>query len=113
MRINLNNLTDKTPQLSKNNGFTFVKNEENTEIIEEEEALENIDEENCVKYEGYVYKYSQAQKKMKRTYFRLIGKDLYFYKKKEEKNHRGMHNLSGVFIKKEMISNMKEKNIYL
>ena len=100
MRINLNNLTDKTPQLSKNNGFTFGKNEENTEIIEEEEALENIDEENCVKYEGYVYKYSQAQKKMKRTYFRLIGKDLYFYKKKEEKNHRGMHNLSGVFIKK-------------
>ena len=37
---------------------------------------------------------------MKKTYFRLIGKDLYYYKKKEEKNHRGMHNLSGVFIKK-------------
>jgi serine/threonine protein kinase len=37
---------------------------------------------------------------MKRTYFRLIGKDLYYYKKKEDKNHRGMHNLSGVFIKK-------------
>ena len=37
---------------------------------------------------------------MKKTYFKLIGKDLYYYKKKEEKNHRGMHNLSGVFIKK-------------
>ena len=37
---------------------------------------------------------------MKKTYFRLIGKDLYYYKKKGEEKHRGMHNLSGVFIKK-------------
>ena len=40
------------------------------------------------------------KKKMKKTYFRLIGKDLYYYKKKEEEKHRGMHNLSGVFIKR-------------
>ena len=37
---------------------------------------------------------------MKKTYFKLIGKDLYYYKKKGEEKHRGMHNLSGVFIKK-------------
>ena len=100
MRINLNNLTDKTPQLSKNT-FTFGKDKESEGNKEEEDnPLEDIEEENFVRYEGYVYKYSQTQKKMKRTYFRLIGKDLYYYKKKEEKNHRGMHNLSGVFIKK-------------
>ncbi len=100
MRINLNNLTDKTPELSKNT-FTFGKDKESEGNKEEEDnPLEDIEEENFVRYEGYVYKYSQTQKKMKRTYFRLIGKDLYFYKKKEEKNHRGMHNLSGVFIKK-------------
>ena len=99
MRINLNNLTDKTPELSKNT-FTFGKERENEDNKEDDNAQEDIEEENFVRYEGYVYKYSQTQKKMKRTYFRLIGKDLYYYKKKEEKNHRGMHNLSGVFIKK-------------
>ena len=100
MRINLNNLTDKTPELSKNT-FTFGKDKEREGNKEEEDnPLEDIEEENFVRYEGYVYKYSKTQKKMKRTYFRLIGKDLYYYKKKEEKNHRGIHNLSGVFIKK-------------
>ena len=101
MRINLNNLTDKTPELSKNT-FLFSQQKESEENKEELEDnfQEAIEEDQCVRYEGYVYKYSQTQKKMKRTYFRLIGKDLYYYKKKEEKNHRGMHNLSGVFIKK-------------
>ena len=99
IRMNLNNLTDKTPELSKNT-FTFGKNQENEENKAEEDMIGDIEEEQFVRYEGYVYKYSQTQKKMKRTYFRLVGKDLYYYKKKEEKNHRGMHNLSGVFIKK-------------
>ena len=101
MRINLNNLTDKTPELSKNT-FLFSQQKESEENKEELEDnfQEAIEEDQCVRYEGYVYKYSQTQKKMKRTYFRLIGKDIYYYKKKEEKNHRGMHNLSGVFIKK-------------
>ena len=101
MRINLNNLTDKTPELSKNT-FTFSQQKENEENKEEidDNIQEAIEEDQCVRYEGYVHKYSQTQKKMKKTYFRLIGKDLYYYKKKEEKNHRGMHNLSGVFIKK-------------
>ena len=101
MRINLTNLTDKTPELPQNT-FTFSQQKENEENKEEvdDNIQEAIEEDQCVRYEGYVYKYSQTQKKMKKTYFRLIGKDLYYYKKKEEKNHRGMHNLSGVFIKK-------------
>ena len=105
VRIKLDNLADKTPELSKNT-FTFGKNagnnnNENSNIKEEEDDdIIDIQEDQCVQYEGYVYKYSQSQKKMKKTYFKLIGKDLYYYKKKEEKNHRGMHNLSGVFIKR-------------
>ena len=102
-RIKLDNLMDKTPEVAKS-GFTFGKNKQNedsqgNEKDEDEEDI-NIEEEQCVQYEGYVYKYSQTQKKMKKTYFRLIGKDLYYYKKKEEEKHRGMHNLSGVFIKR-------------
>ena len=106
VRIKLDNLADRTPELSKNT-FTFGKNantsSKSTEIEEtkdDDDDIFDIQEEQYVQYEGYVYKYSQTQKKMKKTYFKLIGKDLYYYKKKEEKNHRGMHNLSGVFIKK-------------
>ena len=101
VRIKLDNLMDKTPEISKNT-FTFGKNKQNEENsavgIDDDDF--NIEEEQFVQYEGYVYKFSQAQKKMKKTYFKLIGKDLYYYKKKEEDKHRGMHNLSGVFIKK-------------
>ena len=102
VRIKLDNLMDKTPEISKN-AFTFGRNKENLESdtsTKEEEDEFNFEEQQCVQYEGYVYKFSQTQKKMKKTYFRLIGKDLYYYKKKEEEKHRGMHNLSGVFIKK-------------
>ena len=105
VRIKLDNLADKTPELSKNI-FTFAKNvkneqsEESKTTKDDDDDLLDIQEDQCVQYEGYVYKYSQSQKKMKKTYFKLIGKDLYYYKQKEEKNHRGMHNLSGVFIKK-------------
>ena len=100
VRIKLDNLMDKTPEISKNT-FTFGKNKQNQENdagIDDDDF--NIEEDQCVQYEGYVYKFSQAQKKMKKTYFKLIGKDLYYYKKKEDDKHRGMHNLSGVFIKK-------------
>ena len=100
VRIKLDNLMDKTPEISKNT-FTFGKgkqNQENDAGIDDDDF--NIEEDQCVQYEGYVYKFSQAQKKMKKTYFKLIGKDLYYYKKKEDDKHRGMHNLSGVFIKK-------------
>ena len=101
VRIKLDNLMDKTPEISKNT-FTFGKNKQNQENLENGKDDDDFtfEEEKCVQYEGYVYKFSQTQKKMKKTYFRLIGKDLYYYKKKEEEKHRGMHNLSGVFIKR-------------
>ena len=106
VRIKLDNLADRTPELSKNT-FTFGKNANTSskstaieETKDDDDDIFDIQEEQYVQYEGYVYKYSQTQKKMKKTYFKLIGKDLYYYKKKEEKNHRGMHNLIGVFIKK-------------
>ena len=101
-RIKLDNLMDKTPEISKNT-FTFGKNKQNEEAstaIDEDDEEFKFEEAQCVQYEGYVYKFSQTQKKMKKTYFKLVGKDLYYYKKKEEDKHRGMHNLSGVFIKR-------------
>ena len=56
-----------------------------------------IKKEETVTYEGYVYK--MFKDKLKKVYYRLVGKDLYIYKNNEEKKHRGIYNLSAVFAK--------------
>ena len=61
---------------------------------EEEEEAEDI-----LKYEGYLYKLVDG--KMRDLYFKLIHKDLYFYKNKGDTEHKGMHNLNGLFLQKE------------
>ena len=61
---------------------------------EEEEEAEDI-----LKYEGYLYKLVDG--KMRDLYFKLIHKDLYFYKTKGDTEHKGMHNLNGLFLQKE------------
>ena len=38
---------------------------------------------------------------MRDLYFKLIHKDLYFYKNKGDTEHKGMHNLNGLFLQKE------------
>jgi hypothetical protein len=47
-----------------------------------------------------LYKITQTRK-LKKLWFKLIGKEIYFYKNKDDKIHKGMHNLSGVFLKEE------------
>ena len=49
---------------------------------------------------------------MKKIYFKLICKDLYFYKSKDDKRHKGMHNLTGVYIKDEGPITVNEKKLY-
>ena len=89
------------------NGNTDDENEDedNNEILEEEkiEEKEEITE-------GYLYKIQDN--KMKKIYFRLICKDLYFYKSKDDKKHKGMHNLSGVYIKDEGTVDINGKKLY-
>ena len=60
--------------------------------------------------EGYLYKIQGN--KMKKIYFKLIYKDLYYYKSKDNKKHKGMHNLSGVYIKDEGIVQISDKKLY-
>ena len=61
---------------------------------EEEEEAEDI-----LKCEGVLYKLVDG--KMRDLYFKLIHKDLYFYKNKGDAEHKGMHNLNGLFLQKE------------
>ena len=60
--------------------------------------------------EGYLYKVQGE--KTKKIYFRLICKDLYYYKSKDSKKHKGIHNLSGAFIKDEGAISINNKKLY-
>ena len=84
IEVNLND------SIEKEKIFDYSK--ENEEEDEEDEEM--------VKYEGYLYKMINGNK-LKRLYFKLLHKDLYFYKNDKETIHKGMHNLSGVFLKEE------------
>ena len=101
LRQKLDMLEDKTPKIS---AFTFSKheeyNEENVDIINDSDESEDDEITSpLITHEGFIYKISHS-KKLKKVYFKLIGKDFFYYKGKDDKNHKGMHNLSGIYIKK-------------
>ena len=45
-----------------------------------------------------MYKLTKT-KKIKKLWFKLICRDIYYFKNKDEKQLKGMHNLSGVYFK--------------
>jgi Ca2+-binding EF-hand superfamily protein/tRNA A-37 threonylcarbamoyl transferase component Bud32 len=61
-------------------------------------------------YNGYIYKL--VKEKMVKIWFKLFYKDLFYYKNKDDKNHKGMHNLSGLFLKKEATKILDNKIYY-
>ena len=113
------------------------KNNDNIEFVDEEEkekkdddddeddddnedkdsssdsSFEGVDiekEDEGLNYQGKLYKY--VKEKFKELWFKLIYKDLYYYKNKNEKVHRGMHNLSGLFLKAEGLQEIGGKKMY-
>ena len=42
---------------------------------------------------------SKQETNLKVYFYRLVGKELYVYKKETSHNHKGMHNLAGVFLR--------------
>ena len=69
------------------------------------------DEEKNAYYSGYIYKIT-PKKRLKKIWFCLIYKDFYFYRTKEDTLHKGMHNLSGAFIKEEKETTIENKHFY-
>ena len=61
-------------------------------------------------YQGILYKY--VNDKFKELWFKLVYKDLYYYKHKTDKVHRGMHNLSGLFFKAQGFIEIKGRKMY-
>ena len=83
----------------------------NNDVEEEENDLkEEVLESEKNNYEGYIYKYNNG--KMVKIWNKLYYKDYYYYKKKEDTKHTGMHNLSGLFFKKEPTKNYENKSYY-
>ena len=90
------------------NDFNFdYDSSSDEELNENDEKNENNE---VLKCEGYLYKY--IDKKMRKLYFKLIYKDLYYFKNKEDKSHKGMHNLTGLFLHQEKAINYKGNLFY-
>ena len=64
---------------------------------EDEKSEDGNDD--VLQFEGYLYKL--VDKKMRKLWFKLVHKDLFYFKNKGDKSHKGMHNLSGLFFKEE------------
>ena len=58
-------------------------------------VTEEIDDVQC---EGEMVR-KATETKLKKYWYSLLGNELYVYKTKNDEKHKGMHNLSGVFIK--------------
>ena len=111
-----NSKTNKNNENDNNIQFIDEENEEDDEkdsssdsSFEEVEDLEE-EENNGNNYQGKLYKF--VNDKLKELWFKLVYKDLYYYKNKNEKMHRGMHNLSGLFLKAEGAKEVKGKKMY-
>ncbi len=95
-KYNKSNKDYDISEISENN--EKKNTDENMFYFNEEEIEEEDDDNNFIKFEGYLYKLIDNIK-LKRLWFKLLYKDLYFYSDKDEKIHKGMHHLSGVFLK--------------
>ncbi len=92
--VNINKSSNKilNPKVEKLPS-NLIKFDEDSSDSEEEE------DEQVITFEGFLYK--NVDGKLKKLYFKLIHKDLYYFKNKDDKVHRGMHNLSGLFLQEE------------
>jgi len=77
----------------------------NIDIVEENEDECSDDELGIAHFEGFIYKLTDT-KKLKKLWFKLLHKDLYYFKNENDTVHKGMHNLSGVFVKEEKKNNL-------
>ena len=86
------------------------KDSSNDSSFEDADDIDNEKEDEGLNYQGKLYKY--VNEKFKELWFKLVYKDLYYYKNKNEKVHRGMHNLSGLFLKTEGLKEIKDKKMW-
>ena len=127
-RKTLKNISLMDMEQEKENNMKYLENEDegmldyarpyelfnNNNNIEDElntTQMTNISKiNNNILTEGYLFKIQEN--KVKKIYFKLICKDLYYYKSKTNKKHKGIHNLSGVFIQGNGLVKLGDKQFY-
>ena len=108
-RINERNNTEDSLEIEKDNNHEYIglklidKNNETHSSTKAD--IQNKD----ITYSSYLYKISTNTKKLKKLYFKLYNKDLYYMKSSESKVYKGIHNLSHYFLElsQEYIENNK------
>ena len=115
---------NKNEKKKVENNIQIIDHEEEDEKNEQEEDEENKDSSNDssfedaedlidnkgINYQGKLYKF--VNDKFKELWFKLVYKDLFYYKNKTEKVHRGMHNLSGLFLQAQGLKEIKGRKMY-
>ena len=96
--VNQNTIEEK-PSLNFNDDSEDSENDDKSKSYSSSSEEEEEEDEEILKCEGTLYKLVDG--KMRDLYFKLIHKDLYFYKNKGDTEHKGMHNLNGLFLQKE------------
>lgn len=89
--------------------LTFDLDKMDIDYISQDE--DTSDDEDSTRCEGYLYKITDT-KRLKKLWFKLMDKDFYYFKNENEKVHKGMHNLSGLFVKEEKPSIIDDKNYF-
>ena len=90
--------SSETGSITSGEIFDKKKNDELLDFGSDEDDEE--DQENVVTNDGYLVKI--VDNKMKKIFFKLVGRDLFYFKSDKDELHKGMHNLSGVFINEEI-----------
>lgn len=96
--------------------ITFAKDIEiNTESLKYNsngDSVDTSDDENeAVKYSGYLYKITE-HKSLKKLWYKLVDRDFYYFKNNLDNKHKGMHSLSGVFVKEEKVTNIEGNDYF-
>ena len=105
----MNKFKPKNKAKNDDDDSSFEMESSSSDDSENDEEEEEEDED-ILKNEGYLYKLVDG--KMRELYFKLVHKDLYFYKNEGDEHHKGMHNLSGLFLQKEKPVIYEGENYY-
>jgi serine/threonine protein kinase len=79
-------------------------------VVPGEELCERCKGDKVIHVEGEILKKTR-EGKLKKYWFNLLDKELYFYKNKDDERHKGMHSLVGVFIKDELEEFLDKKTV--
>ncbi len=109
--ISLNAMDDEDETFNFEKGDSPIHKREKSLLIDfDDDNSDYSDDEEIIKYEGYLFKY--INDKFNKLWFKLVHNDLYFFKNKNELQHKGLHNLSGVFLEELPNLNKNDKIYY-